>query len=397
MKKLLLFGAGKIGRSFIGPLFGNAGYELVFADIDQGIVGLLNDASSYRVIIRDSNHPEREKECIVENVSALHLSDTEGVINQMVEADMIAVSVGKRGLISLPELLARGLNKRYAVRKVDPVDMILAENVRDAARLLRKGLEPYMPDVPVKEFVGLVETSIGKMVPIMTEEQIRKDPLSLIAEPYNTLILDRQGFLNEVPNVKELAPKMNMKAWVDRKIFIHNMGHATLAYQAYFLDSAIKYTWEALSNSQLRDVTRKTMLQSADILLEKHPDEFTLEQLIEHTDDLLERFSNRALGDTIFRVGCDLSRKLSADDRLMIPIVSGIKTGKEFSLILEAWVKGCYFNARDGQGKIHPEDESFRNRYAEDPVTILRDHCKLDRRDHALIFEGVKKISGKLI
>ncbi|MEA3462584.1 MAG: mannitol-1-phosphate 5-dehydrogenase [Bacteroidota bacterium] len=397
MKKLLLFGAGKIGRSFIGPLFGNAGYELVFTDIDQGIVELLNDASSYRVIIRDSNHPEREKECIVENVSALHLSDTEGVINHMVEADMIALSVGKRGLMSLPELLARGLNKRYEVRKADPVDMILAENVRNAARLLREGLEPYMPGVPVEEFVGLVETSIGKMVPIMTEEQIRKDPLSLIAEPYNTLILDRQGFRNEVPDVKELAPKMDMKAWVDRKIFIHNMGHATLAYQTYFLDSEIKYTWEALSNSQLRDVTRKTMLQSAEILMEKHPDVFTLEQLIEHTDDLLKRFSNRALGDTIFRVGCDLSRKLSTNDRLMIPIVSGIKTGKEFSLILEAWVKGCYFNARDAQGKIHPEDKIFKNRYAEDPIAILRDHCKLNRRDHALIFDRVKKISGELI
>ena len=76
------------------------------------------------------------------------------------------------------------------------------------------------------------------------------------------------------------------------------------------------------------------MLQSMDILMALYPDEFTSEQLTEHVDDLLERFSNSALGDTIYRVGCDLSRKLNTDDRLMIPVLAGIKSGELKEILL---------------------------------------------------------------
>ncbi|NJK84846.1 MAG: hypothetical protein HC906_01560 [Bacteroidales bacterium] len=78
--------------------------------------------------------------------------------------------------------------------------------------------------------MGLVETSIGKMVPIMTSKDIEEDLLQVFAEPYNTLILDKNGFKNPIPDIRGLAPKVNMKAWVDRKSFIHNLGHAVAAY-----------------------------------------------------------------------------------------------------------------------------------------------------------------------
>ena len=396
MKKLLLFGAGKIGRSFISPIFYQSGYEVVFADIDQKLVDLLNEASSYNVTIRDSNHPEREQVITVKNVTAVHLSDTESIKKHSIESDMIATSVGKRGLLSLPELRTDGIRERYRIRKEQPIDIILAENIRNAAALFREKLKSFVPDVPVDEYLGLVETSIGKMVPIMTTAQLQEDPLSVIAEPYNHLIVDKQGFKNGVPDVPGLDPKMNMKAWVDRKIFIHNMGHATLAYQTNFLHPALKYTWEALEIKEIREITRDTMMQSAEILADKYPEAFTLNQLEEHTEDLLDRFSNRTLGDTIFRVGCDLSRKLNADDRLMIPILTGIKAGKKYSLILQAWVKGCSFNATDENGEVHPEDKKFKTKYAENPLVILSNHCKFDREKSSLLYENVQAILNEL-
>ena len=392
MKKLLLFGAGKIGRSFIGQLFGKSGYEIIFADIDANIVELLNKASSYKVITADNNHPEKEDEFIVKNVSALLLSEKTKIIESIVEADIIALSVGKRGLLSLSEMLAEGIRERYHVKKEQPIDIILAENVRDAADLLRKELKKYITDVPIDEYVGLVETSIGKMVPIMTEEQLSLDPLTVVAEPYNSLIVDELGFRNTIPDLKGLAAKKNMKAWVDRKIFIHNMGHATLAYHANYFNPELIYTWEALGIDQLREITRKTMIQSMDVLMALYPDEFTKNQLTEHIDDLLDRFSNKALGDTIFRVGCDLSRKLNKDDRLMVPIIAGIQTGKDYSLILEAWVKGCFFKATDKQGKMTPEDENFKTNFSENPILALSNHCKFNREEYSELYDGVMEI-----
>ena len=396
MKKILIFGAGKIGRSFIGQLFSRAGYEVVFADISKNVVDLLNETKSYKVITRDSNFPEKEGEYVVSNVSAVHLSEKDLVINHIVDTDIISLSVGKRGLLSLADILAPGIKKRYENKKDQPIDIILAENVRNAAALLGDGLKKRLPDLPVDHYVGLVETSIGKMVPIMTGEQLARDPLSVYAEAYNTLILDAKGFRNEIPDVPGLAPKNNMKAWVDRKLFIHNMGHATLAYQTNYLHPEIKYTWEALKDKELRAITRKTMIQSAEILLAIYPGEFTMDQLTDHIDDLLLRFSNKALGDTIFRVGCDLPRKLNVDDRLMVPVISGKEKKMDYSLILEAWVKGCSFNATDNQGKLLPEDRQFKEKFGENPLRILRDYCKLEEPEYSEIYENVRKIQNRL-
>ena len=51
-RSVLIFGAGKIGRSFIGQLFGLSGYEVVFSDIDAELVNLLNCKKSYTVVIK---------------------------------------------------------------------------------------------------------------------------------------------------------------------------------------------------------------------------------------------------------------------------------------------------------------------------------------------------------
>ena len=396
MKKLLLFGAGKIGRSFIAPIFENAGYATEFADIDPGVVGLINSLGEYTVSILDSNHPEKETVYTVKNISAVLLSDREHIMESVSEADLIVTSVGKRGLASLVEIIARGLKSRFEDGARGPVNIIFAENIKDASGFFRGEITKVLPGLPLDEYVGLVETSIGKMVPIMTGERLKKDPLGIFAEPYNTLIVDESGFIKGVPDVPGLAPKKNMKAWVDRKIFIHNLGHAVLAYQANFKDPSLRYTWEALKDSALEKATRDTMLQSAKILIARYPDEFTEKQLKNHIDDLLDRFSNRALGDTIFRVGCDLGRKLNIDDRLMIPILAGRETGKGYSLILDSWVKACFFKARDENGAFHPNDDAFRLAFEENPERILSEHCKLDSRKYADIYWQVEKTVKKL-
>jgi len=51
--KLVQFGAGNIGRSFIGQLFSRAGYEVVFADVVPEVIRLLNERRRYRVEIKD--------------------------------------------------------------------------------------------------------------------------------------------------------------------------------------------------------------------------------------------------------------------------------------------------------------------------------------------------------
>ena len=214
----------------------------------------------------------------------------------------------------------------------------------------------------------MIETSIGKMVPIMLKKDMEADILQVFAEPYNNLILDKKAFKNSIPAIEGLSPKENMKAWVDRKLFIHNLGHATTAYIGYKYNPNFIFLYEALDVPVIKNKVRETMLQSAAILLKKYPDEFTLISLIEHTDDLIFRFQNRALGDTIYRVGCDLKRKLSAEDRLAGAIHLALELKMPYNKILDAFVDGCGFKATDESGNRLKDDVDFSEKYEKNGI-----------------------------
>jgi len=355
-RKIVLFGAGKIGRSFIGQLFSRGGYEVVFIDVFKPVIDALNSRKEYAVIIKSN----QDEVLTINHVRGILASDEPAVVFEIATASIVAVSIGQQGLPNAIPLIAKGLLLRYKEMPHSPLDIIIAENLRHAADYFRTELKPLLPtDYPFDTLVGLVETSIGKMVPIMLQKDMEADVLQVFAEPYNTLILDKLAFRNPIPDIAGLAPKENMKAWVDRKLFIHNLGHATTAYLGFMYNPKFVYLYEALAVSEIKTVVRDTMLQAADILQKRYPEEFTLEDLTVHTDDLISRFQNRALGDTIYRVGCDLMRKLSADDRLAGAIHLAIDLEMPYNRIFNAFIAGCFFKATDEAGNRMKEDIDF--------------------------------------
>jgi len=109
-----------------------------------------------------------------------------------------------------------------------------------------------------------------------------------------------------------------------------------------------------------------------------YPGEFTFSQLEMHIDDLLERFQNKALGDTIFRVGCDLCRKLSPEDRLAGPIHAAISLGNPYDKILKVIEAAISFRATDENGKFLPSDEKFFIEVEKSSSQILNKICQLN-------------------
>ncbi len=394
MKKMVLFGAGNIGRSFIGQLFSRSGYEVVFIDVVREIIDELNRRRSYKVVIKST----RDKIIKVENVRGVLASDKEKVEEEISTADIASSCVGIGALPHIIPLIAGGLKKRYDIDSNLPLDIIIAINMRNAAKYFEKKLSEIMgEDYPLDRLVGLVETSIGKMVPLMTEEDKKRDILQIFAEPYNTLILDKKAFKNPIPDVMGLSPKENMKAWVDRKLFIHNLGHAVISYLGYLYDSSFTYLYEALEAGELYSGTRETMIQSAEILLREYPKEFTKKGLEEHIDDLLERFMNKSLGDTIYRTGRDLLRKLGPDDRLVGAIRLGLKHKMDVDKILYALVSGFYFRATDESGSMFEKDIEFIEKYFKKGIEYtLVNLCGFELEKYQEIIQKCKKYSGAI-
>lgn len=365
-KSILIFGGGKIGRSFIGQLFGRAGYEVVFSDVDKMLIDELNRRGSYPVVIKG----DTEETLIVPNVRAIFGTE-ENVVREVAQASIMAVSVGKNVLGKIIPLIAKGLLQRRKEQPDSSVNIIIAENMRSAAAFMHEELTKNLPaDYPLDSLVGLVETSIGKMVPIMTKEDLEKDMLAVFAETYNSLIVDKRAFRGEIPAVAGLAPKENIQAWVDRKAFIHNLGHATAAYYGAFRHPEAVYMYEVLNDSNVLDFTRSVMLQSATILQAVYPNDFTMSDLEAHIDDLLHRFSNKALKDTVFRVGQDRPRKLSADDRFVGIIRLAKQQKMSHDRILQAMSYAFAFRASDENGNRLDADKQFDN-YLEEAVQFI--------------------------
>ena len=392
--KLVIFGAGKIGRSFIGQLFSVGGYEVVFIDVIKPVIDELNSKRSYKVVFSSE---EKEEIIDVRNVRGVNAENKQKVAYEVGTASIVAVSVGLNGLKKIFPLLAKGLLERYKRDKKLPLDIIIAENQRNADVLFRTELSGYLPlNYPFDELVGLVETSIGKMVPIMNRKDMQKDILKIIAEPYNTLILSKKAFKNPIPDIKGLAPKDNIKAWVDRKLFIHNLGHAISAYIGYLYSTSFIYIYEALAVREIYGFVRAAMKQSADILRAKYPEEFTSAAINEHIIDLLERFQNKALGDTIFRVGCDLNRKLSANDRLAGIIHVALKHNLPYDKILFALVCASRFKAKDEIGNMLKSDIEFVNHYKKGIKSILTKICEFDEIEHKQLFIKAEKFDKQI-
>jgi len=386
-KKLVLFGAGKIGRSFIGQLFSQSGYEVIFIDINEKLISELNTKREYKVIIK-SNSPDEI--IIIKNVRGVPGNHHDEIVAELLSCDLAAISVGQRGLPGIIPHLAGGIEMRRGLGK-HPLDIIIAENMRNADEYILTGLKETLgSDFPVEEWVGLIETSIGKMVPIMPEEEMGKDPLLVFAEPYNTLILDKKAFKNTIPDVRGLAPKENMKAWVDRKVFIHNFGHVAAAYSGYVFNPHQRYIYEALSNPAVRSFTFKAMQQSGAILMKKYPGEFTWNDLNDHIHDLISRFENKALSDTVYRVGCDLRRKLSLNDRVLTPLFDGLEFGLPVDLIMMVLGLGLCFRASDEKGERSSEDNEFIDYVKNnDFESVMTDLLKTDIKD--LLLHGFSK------
>lgn len=390
IKKLVLFGAGKIGRSFIAQLFSRSGYEVVFIDINKAVIDALNQKGKYRVIIKSD---EGDETIWVDNVRGVLASKVVRVAKEVATARILAISVGQNAVPKIARTIAKGLEMRKDKYPGYSMDIILAENLRDAARFVSTELTKHLsPSFDLDNNVGLIETSIGKMVPIMPNDLVKEDPLLVFSERYNTLILDKKGFRSPIPNVEGLAPKYNMTPWVDRKSFIHNLGHAAAAYYGYMKFPDLSYLYEVMGKEDVYGTVRAAMLQAADILIKHYPGEFTKEDMIDHIDDLLHRFSNKALGDTIYRVGQDLYRKLGPEDRLAGVLNLALKYKMPYDKILYVIACSLKFKATNEQGNRSKNDKKFSKEAELGILHILESVCKLNRNENPKMYLIAKNI-----
>lgn len=305
MDTVVQIGAGSIGRGFLGQLWSEGGFETVFVDVSEDLVSELNRRGSYplRLVTNDGEEVRR-----IAPVRAVLASDTQAVNRELIACRFAATAVGARHLASV----ARSLISPALPRREPPLPVLLCENGLTIRKDFLAGIDS---DAGI---VCAVETVIGRMVPETGHGGA--DPLTVCAEPFHELPFNVSQWQGPAPDISGLipVPSDQFYAYELRKLFLHNGGHALLAYHGY--RKGLKTIAECSEHpdlvAELRgfwgEVTtalRRSEYRGAPI--------FAPGALEEFTDDLLYRFRNPHLGDTVRRVARDPLRKLARDERFV--------------------------------------------------------------------------------
>ena len=347
MKKAVMYGGGNIGRGFIAQLFNLSGYEVVFIDVVDALVEKVNNDKEYPVYITNGDSYDKYT---VTNVRAVNGKDEKAVAEEIATADVMATAVGVNILKFIAKPVAAGIEKRASIGG-KPLNIIICENKIDADKYLRSLVTEHLSESGKKYFeeqVGLVEASIGRMVPATPDNIKAENFLAVCVEPYCTLPVDKNGFKGEIPEIKNMEPFAPFEFFIQRKLFMHNMSHAVTAYLGNLC--GYEYIWEAIGDARIRYVALRALLESALAMHKEHG--VDIAQLLDHCYDLLERFTNKLLGDTIARVGRDTQRKLNKEDRIVGALNLCKKMGVEVKYLYIAVAAGLRFGPEGDDSSI---------------------------------------------
>ncbi len=349
MKKAVMYGGGNIGRGFIGQLMYQAGYAVSFVDVNQELLAALNTQKQYPVrILKGDSYDE----VMVQNVSGIDGNDIDAVSRAIAEADLCATAVGVNVLKFIVKPVKEGIVRRFTEGSKKPLDIIICENLIGADAFLKGMISDLMTEEErgYLDQVGFVEASIGRMVPIQTDAMKDGNPLRVCVERYDRLPVDKDAFRGEIPPIENLVPFSPFSYYIERKLFVHNMGHASTAYLGQYL--GCETIWESIGRPEVELIVLRAMQASALAMSKKYSVDF--QALNSHVENLIYRFSNQQLGDTNARVGGDIKRKLSPNDRM----IGALRLCMEQNVptdYLEVAIAASLLFTREGEEPMTPE------------------------------------------
>ncbi|EFF11173.1 mannitol-1-phosphate 5-dehydrogenase [Escherichia coli B354] len=337
--KALHFGAGNIGRGFIGKLLADAGIQLTFADVNQVVLDALNARHSYQVHVVG----ETEQVDTVSGVNAVS-SIGDDVVDLIAQVDLVTTAVGPVVLERIAPAIAKGLVKRKEQGNESPLNIIACENMVRGTTQLKGHVMNALPEDAkawVEEHVGFVDSAVDRIVP--PSASATNDPLEVMVETFSEWIVDKTQFKGALPNIPGMELTDNLMAFVERKLFTLNTGHAITAYLGKL--AGHQTIRDAILDEKIRAVVKGAMEESGAVLIKRYG--FDADKHAAYIQKILGRFENPYLKDDVERVGRQPLRKLSAGDRLIKPLLGTLEYGLPHKNLIEGIAAAMHFRSED--------------------------------------------------
>lgn len=354
MKNAIQFGAGNIGRGFIGAMLSQAGYHVIFADINEEILVRINQEKGYNVEILDSETETMR----ISNISAVDSRSSE-FISALIDADLVTTAVGLRVLPVIARTIAAGIEERMKHGYHKFLNIIACENGIRATSILKEDIYRYLSDEAKAysdKYIGYADCSVDRIVPPFRSG----NPIDAGVEKYFEWNVEESSLKGGDLEIKGMNLVENLNAYIERKLFTLNTGHAVTAYlgKLYGYETVA----ESINDPAVSEVVRGAMQESGEGLIRKFG--FDKKTHFEYIEKIIRRFSNPYIVDSVDRVGREPLRKLSPNDRLIKPMMTARHYGYNTDNLIKGIGAALLFNVPDDVQSVEMQ-EMIRDRGVE--------------------------------
>ncbi len=340
--KGLIFGAGNIGRGFLGLLLAKNGFEITFVDVDSVKVTAIQAEHGYPVFVISEGGIREEA---VYNATAILTTNTEAIERAIVEADIVLTAVGKDALKYLAPTLARGLVRRMKERPRDEmhVAVVACENVQDNTTFLRDLVLQQVANELTTQLVQTISFPncvVDRIVP-NTLPRKSASVLAVAVEEYFQLAIDGEGLKGPFPSIVGIDVSENLRATLEQKLCTLNMAHAIVGYFGYMRE--YQFIHQAVTDSDISQLLHGALWEVSEMITNRHACIAPTQQQ-EYAKQVIARFKNPHLRDEIVRVARQPRRKLGHEDRLIKPAILSAEQGNIPAFLVSGITAALHYN-----------------------------------------------------
>jgi mannitol-1-phosphate 5-dehydrogenase len=338
MKQAVHFGAGNIGRGFIGLLLTKSDYYVTFLDVNDTVITALKQRHEYTVELVG----ETTESIQVVNVTGVNSRNepelTQASLNQ---ASLITTAVGPSILPIIAKTLVQTIEYRTLNQVQSYLNIIACENTIGGSYQLETALRNLLSDDAIKyldRWVGFPNAAVDRIVP----NQANEDPLLVKVEPFYEWVIDTKGIKGQL-TIEGVHFTDRLEAFIERKLFTVNTGHATVAYAAY--RKAHQTIPDALKDKEIEDLLIGVLSETSAYLVRQYGfDEAAQKKYMFKT---VQRFKNPYVVDEVVRVARGVLRKLSDNDRFIKPLKECHRVGLPIDHLVISIANALHYDALD--------------------------------------------------
>ena len=317
-EKIVVFGAGATGRGHVALLAWQAGFEIVFVDVKMPLVEALRRRGRYAVKL----YGEGLREIEVSGYRVYHSLERAAIADEIRDARLVLTAVFDQNLPDVAQTIAQGISACARAGRTAPLNCIACENMMDSSTKLGQHVRTHLSGADLdwcEAYAAFPDCMISRVVP-----RPEPDSLVVVAEDYNEWTARAESFRGDKPAaLSALELVDNQTARLERKLFIHNGGHAVCGYLAFHRGH--RFIHEAVADPEVAAHVVGALDELGEVVRRKWG--FSTESIDHYKKDLCRRGAVPEMRDEVLRVIRDPIRKLSPRERLVAPATLAVEYG----------------------------------------------------------------------